>query len=217
MKSKLFFNLYFNKNVCFYLLIRKSSSFGFPMSASAVEAIEKFANFKYSYIILKVNEKLEEVSLFQKFTAEQVTSLSVVYNHQNSDHMEQRLISANANDDVGFHLLHLTFIDPKNGEQTRKTLFLFLLNIDNTPLKSRIAHSASLNSFIENIARHNVSIDKRFELDDVNDFTFGYVFGKLFPELDSNKTSGETCEHEEKLKFNKPRGPPGRGPRRMIK
>lgn len=132
---------------------------------------------------------------------------------------QQLLPSVSSEDDNGFHLLYLKHLDPNSGEPVTKTIFLYILSSNTTSVKARTMHSACLNAFssalTDQFGVHN--IDRRFQLDDMDEFTFDYVFSKFYPELYYDNLDTAQSDFQEKPKFNKPRGPPSRGPRRMIK
>ncbi|KAH9410073.1 Twinfilin-1 [Tyrophagus putrescentiae] len=120
-----------------------------------------------------------------------------------------------------------------NSNSLSRVIFAFVMPTEKTTVRQRIAYSACLNSLIDTVSnRIGLPIDKRIEVDSAEDVTAGYVVSKLFPELDENGVpvsgfgggsssgggfAGQVDVEPAALKFTKPRGPPSRGPRRIIK
>lgn len=155
--------------------------------------------------------------------------------------VEKSLLSSDADDgNVGYHVFTFKHLDPSggggsdegvtssNGVPIVKVVFAFVMPTEKTTVRQRIAYSACLNSLIDSVSnRIGLPIDKRIEVDAASEVTAGYVVSKLYPELDEKGgkvgnldagASGRQVDVEpEALKFTKPKGPPSRGPRRIIK
>lgn len=140
---------------------------------------------------------------------------------QAPEHQPKRLLPASSPDlddgNVGFHIFAFPHLDPE-GNRVQKTVFCFVMPTEKTTVRQRIAYSACLNSLFDSITnRINVPIDKRIEVDSSNEVTVNYVASKLYPELDKVQAVESNAADLTAMKFTKPRGPPSRGPRRIIK
>ena len=204
------------------LLHRKSSQFQFPLRPEAINALLDFRDNHIVYLKLKVNVGAEEIQLDSKVTNHPV--LSSILDIQNEEHQKKRLLPNQSTDNalvddgnIGFHIFLFNHLDLE-GNRAQKTLFIFVMPTEKTTVRQRIAYSACLNSLVDSITnRISIPIDKRIEVDNPSEITVSYVASKLYPELDNTKTDESNNAEATALKFNKPRGPPSRGPRRIIK
>lgn len=157
--------------------------------------------------------------------------------------VEKSLTSSYVEDgNVGYHVFTFKHLDPSgggggdegvtssNGVPIVKVIFAFVMPTEMTTVRQRIAYSACLNSLIDSVSnRIGLPIDKRIEVDAAGEVTAGYVVSKLYPDFDekggkvgsldgTGAAGGRQVDVEpEALKFTKPKGPPSRGPRRIIK
>jgi len=105
-----------------------------------------------------------------------------------------------------FHLFN--FRHEFKGENLESIVFVYSMPGYGAPIKERMMYSSSKNPLVDGVllGQVGISIAKRLEVDSGNEVTRDAIYEELHPPEETTKKT-----------FSKPKGPGGRGPRRMIK
>jgi len=105
-----------------------------------------------------------------------------------------------------FHLFN--FRHEFKGTNIESIVFVYSMPGYGAPIKERMMYSSSKNPFVDGVLLGQVglTIAKRLEIDSGNEVTRDAIYSELHPPEETAKKT-----------FSKPKGPGGRGPRRMIK
>lgn len=105
-----------------------------------------------------------------------------------------------------FHLFN--FRHQFKEENLESTIFVYSMPGYGAPIKERMMYSSSKNPFLEGvlIGQVGLAIAKKLEVDSGSEVAQEVIFNELHPPEETVKKT-----------FSKPKGPGGRGPRRMIK
>lgn len=105
-----------------------------------------------------------------------------------------------------FHLFN--FRHEFKGENLESIVFVYSMPGYGAPIKERMMYSSSKNPLLDGVLVGQLGLDvaKRLEVDSGSEVTREAIFNELHPPEETAKKT-----------FSKPKGPGGRGPRRMIK
>lgn len=105
-----------------------------------------------------------------------------------------------------FHLYN--FRHQFKEENIESIVFVYSMPGYGAPIKERMMYSSSKNPLLDGVlvGQVGLAIAKRLEVDSGNEVTKNAIFNELHPPEETAKKT-----------FSKPKGPGGRGPRRMIK
>jgi len=105
-----------------------------------------------------------------------------------------------------FHIFN--FRHEFKGNNLESVVFVYSMPGYGAPIKERMMYSSSKNPLLDGvlIGQVGLTIDKRLEVDSGSEVSRDAIYQELHPPEDTAKKT-----------FSKPKGPGGRGPRRMIK
>ena len=194
------------------LIFRQKKSVNIQMDDESKDALEKFSKNQLPYIKFLFNTEKEQIEFSSKqnsFPKFDVRDKSLA---------NQKLLIESGNADkgnTGFHLIRFEHVNP-NGDSVTYNLIVLLVDQNFTKPKERMLYATFCNPFVQCIQnQYSINIERRVEADDTNDVTLSYVTERLYPQLFGGAEVSQT--EEVPMKFSKPKGPPGRGPRRIIK
>lgn len=93
------------------------------------------------------------------------------------------------------------------GDYTESTVFIYCMPGYKAPIKERMLYSSCKNPLVDQIEQHlGLELAKKIEVDDPKEITEEFIYDEIHPK-----------KNIATQKFAKPKGPGGRGPRRMMK
>lgn len=159
----------------------------FPLTESAKQAIVEMGKGHYDYVQFKINITEEKIDLVS------------------SENLKLDNLPSKVPTDGGrYHLFK--FKHTHEGDYTESIIFIYSMPGYNCPIKERMLYSSCKNPFTDTIASMGLDIVKKIEIDSGRELTEQFLYEELHP---------TKCLH--RMKFDKPKGPPGRGPKRMTK
>ncbi|XP_002738571.1 twinfilin-1-like [Saccoglossus kowalevskii] len=160
----------------------------FPFSDGALESLQEFRGGRINYLQLSIHMQQECIQLELGKTI-------------NITDLPQLTPSTNAR----YHVL--LFKHTHEGDYMESVVFIYTMPGYSCPIKERMLYSSCKSSVAEVIEqRLGTEIVKKIEVDDPNDLTEEFIYEEVHPKKTIVKP-----------KFAKPKGPGGRGPRRMAK
>ncbi|XP_030761691.1 twinfilin [Sitophilus oryzae] len=159
----------------------------FPLLESAQQAVRDMCRGSYDYIQFKIDIVEETISLA---TAENITL--------------EKLPSKVPSDTARYHLYK--FKHTHEGDYTESIVFIYSMPGYNCSVKERMLYSSCKNPLTETITNLGLEIAKKIEIDSGSELTEQFLYDELHPTNTLHRP-----------KFAKPKGPPGRGPKRMTK
>ncbi|KAF7282224.1 hypothetical protein GWI33_003024 [Rhynchophorus ferrugineus] len=159
----------------------------FPMLESAQDAIKDMARGSYDYIQLRIDIPEETIHLV---TAENISL--------------EKLPSKVPLDTARYHLYK--FKHTHEGDYMENIVFIYSMPGYNCTVKERMLYSSCKNPLTEAISNLGLEIVKKIEIDVGSELTEQFLYEELHPTNTLYRP-----------KFAKPKGPPGRGPKRMTK
>ncbi|KAK2703018.1 twinfilin-like [Artemia franciscana] len=164
------------------------SAVSFPIDQRACPALASFRDGRINYLQFSIVIDKEVIKL------EEATAIGV---HQ--------LPGRVPDDKARYHLFK--FPHSHEGDYLESNIFIYSMPGYNCSIKERMLYSsckASVVSFIEKELKANV--DKKIEIDSGSELTEEFLHDELHPTINLHQP-----------KFEKPKGPPNRGARRIIK
>ncbi|XP_006821227.1 twinfilin-1-like [Saccoglossus kowalevskii] len=160
----------------------------FPFSDGALNSLMEFRNGQINYLQLSIHMQQECIQLELGKTI-------------NITDLPQLTPSTNAR----YHVL--LFKHTHEGDYMESVVFIYTMPGYSCPIKERMLYSSCKSSVAEVIEqRLGTKIVKKIEVDDPSDLTEEFIYEELHPKVMIVKP-----------KFAKPKGPGGRGPRRITK
>jgi len=161
----------------------------FPLTDDAVHKMKQFVSEEIAYLQLSINIPAEtiEVSTSQK--------------KLQADELKQQFPA----EQPRYHLFR--FNHKFDGHHLASIVFIYSMPGYKCSIKERMLYSSckgNLTSYIE--GHFNVVLDKKLEIETTEDINEVFLLDALHP-----------AAAEAKNKFEKPKGPGGRGPKRLIK
>ncbi|CAH1170374.1 unnamed protein product [Phaedon cochleariae] len=163
------------------------SGVAFPITKTAEQAILDMARGSYDYIQFKIDIDEEEIHLVG---AENVSI--------------EKLPSKVPSDTGRYHLYR--FKHTHEGDYTESIVFIYSMPGYNCPIRERMLYSSCKNPLTDSIANLGLEIVKKLEIDSGDELTEKFLYDELHPTNSLHRP-----------KFEKPRGPPNRGPKRMTR
>nr|CAG4644160.1 EOG090X0A90 [Lepidurus arcticus] len=161
----------------------------FPPSEPALKALIDFKIGKYDYVQLSLDVKEETLNL------EKVSSNTSVHT----------LPSLARTKSGGYHLY--CFPHTHEGDYLQSCVFMYSMPGSSSPIKERMLYSSCKGPTTEVLEKElQIHIDKKVEIESSDEITEAFLMEELHPPKNLHQP-----------KFAKPRGPPGRGARRLIK
>lgn len=161
----------------------------FPVEARATEKLDAFQRGQVDYLQLEIDIKAEQIVLVRS-----------------KDQLSVDGLQAEIPRDKGrFHLYRFNHI--YSGEKFKSVVFVYSMPGFACSVKERMLYS-SCKSELMNYLREKARIDivKQFEVSEAGELTQAYMVEELHPKKQSDG-----------LKFEKPKGPVARGPRRVTR
>ncbi|KAM3184583.1 hypothetical protein ACTXT7_008053 [Hymenolepis weldensis] len=104
-----------------------------------------------------------------------------------------------------YHLYR--FVHEFEGAKHCSVVFLHTIPGYQSPIKERMLYSSCKGNLIDCLThRYGIEIQRKLEIEDFKEFTTVFLIDTLHPK-----------EVETPLTFSRPKGPAGRGPRRLIR
>lgn len=160
----------------------------FPLSDDAQEALVQFSNKEILYVQLSVDLQGEIINLAKSGDVE-----------------VSRLWSEVPTDTARYHLFW--YKHTHEGDFTESAVFVYSMPGYKCSIKERMLYSSCkspLVDFIEN--QIGVPLSKKLEIDDPKELTEEFIYDEVHPKVNVARQA-----------FAKPKGPAGRGPKRMTK
>lgn len=162
----------------------------FPINREATEALNAFKNFQAHYIRLAIDLKSETIVLDGNIL--HPISISQFQNEIPLDHGR-------------FHLYRYHHM--YNDENCAPVLFVYSMPGFSCPVKERMVYSSTKSELIGYLKNQlGLDVTKTFEVGERNEMNESSVMDELHPK-----------KSVDGLKFEKPKGPQSRGPRRVTK
>ncbi|XP_045165992.2 twinfilin-1-like isoform X2 [Mercenaria mercenaria] len=163
-------------------------SLSFPISDDAAHRLVDFHMEKISYVQLKLNISGESIELADS-----------------GDVSIKELPSKVPSETARYHLFSFKHIH--EGDSLNSKVFIYSMPGYKCPIKERMLYSACKNQFIDQLEQTlKLNIEKRFEIDDPSELTEEFLYDELHPK-----------KNIATMKFEKPKGPARKGPRKLIK
>lgn len=160
----------------------------FPLSQQAIHQLQLLKQDSINYIQLSLDTDKEIINLA----------------HSGSLTLQQ--IQQQVPKDHGRYHMH-SFKHMHEGVEEVATVFFYTMPGYNCPIKERMLYStckAPLLEYIEKVME--IPVDKKLELSEIEEITTDFFYNEVHP-----------VKNIVKKKFDKPKGPAGRGPKRMTK
>uniref|UniRef100_A0A1Y1MDH8 Twinfilin n=1 Tax=Photinus pyralis TaxID=7054 RepID=A0A1Y1MDH8_PHOPY len=173
-----------------YSITSKQQTLGgvtFPITSEAEAAILDMARNSYNYLQFRIDVEEEKIHL--------VTSENV-----NVDKLASKLPK-----DSPRYLLY-NFKHTHEGDYMESIVFIYYMPGYSCSIKERMLYSSCSNPFTATIGSLGVEIAKKIEIDTDSELTEKNLYEEVHPTKNLHRPI-----------FAKPKGPPGRGPKRMIK
>ncbi|XP_050314671.1 twinfilin [Anthonomus grandis grandis] len=159
----------------------------FPLTQTATQAIEDMIRGSYDYLQFRIDIPKETIHLV---CAENISL--------------QKLPSKIPSDAARYHLYK--FKHTHEGDYNESMVFIYSMPGYNLTVKERMLYSSCKNPLTNSIANLGLDITKKIEIDSGSELTEQFLYEELHPTNSLHRP-----------KFAKPKGPPGRGPKRMTK
>lgn len=160
----------------------------FPISEDAAHCLVDFMEEKVTYVQLKLNLEEESIEL------------------ADSDNISiKQLPSKVPTDTARYHLF--AFKHSHEGDYLNSKVFIYSMPGYKCPIKERMLYSSCKNPFISQLEHTlKLNIEKRLEIDDPSELTEDSLYDELHPK-----------KNIATMKFEKPKGPQRKGPKKLVK
>ncbi|KAK6640066.1 hypothetical protein RUM43_008343 [Polyplax serrata] len=159
----------------------------FPMTDDAKRAILQIGQKVVDYVQLKIDIKEEKIHLVESCKLK-VTDLNKKV----------------PNDSARYHLF--LFKHTHEGDYLESIIFIYSMPGYVCSIKERMLYSSCKGSLLESIDILGVKVEKKLEIDTGDDLTPDFVMDEVHPKVNLHRPI-----------FDKPKGPPNRGARRITK
>lgn len=159
----------------------------FPLTETAKQAVKDMVRGSYNYLQMRIDIPEEIIHLE---TAENITI--------------EKLPSKIPSDTARYHLYN--FKHTHEGDFIENIVFIYSMPGYNCSVKERMLYSSCKNPLTDIITSLGLEIVKKIEIDSGSELTEQFLYEELHPTNSLHRPI-----------FAKPRGPPGRGPKRMTK
>ncbi|XP_056000559.1 twinfilin-1-like isoform X2 [Ostrea edulis] len=159
----------------------------FPVSDDALRKLGDLRDGKITYVQLSLDIASEKINL------------------EVADNTDiKSLASRVPEESARYHVF--TFKHTHEGDYTESRVFIYSMPGYKCSIKERMLYSSCKSPLISRIEALGIEINKRMEVDDPKELSEENVYDEIHPK-----------KNVATKKFDKPRGPAGRGPRRMAK
>lgn len=160
----------------------------FPLSQPAIDQLKLFKTSRINYVQLSLDLDKEVVNL------ESSGNVSV-------DELRRKIPS----DHARYHLY--LFKHTHEGDQQTACVFIYTMPGYNCSIKERMLYSTCKGPLLDHIERDlSIEITRKLEVDNANEITNEFLYEEIHPQ-----------KNIVKKQFEKPRGPAGRGPKRITR
>lgn len=159
----------------------------FPVSDEAVRKLEELRDGKITYVQLSLDIPAEKINLEMADNTD-ITSLA----------------SRVPDESARYHVF--TYKHTHEGDYTESIVFIYSMPGYKCSIKERMLYSSCKSPLISKIESLGIEITKKLEVDDPKELSEENVYDEIHPK-----------KNVATKKFDKPKGPAGRGPRRMAK
>ncbi|XP_078339815.1 twinfilin-1-like [Crassostrea virginica] len=159
----------------------------FPISNEALRRLEDLRDGKITYVQLSLDISSETINL------------------EVADNTDiQSLASRVPDESARYHVFN--FKHTHEGDYTESIVFIYSMPGYKCSIKERMLYSSCKSPLISRVEALGIEIAKRLEVDDPKELSEENVYEEIHPK-----------KNVATKKFDKPKGPAGRGPRRMAK
>ncbi|RUS82674.1 hypothetical protein EGW08_009577 [Elysia chlorotica] len=159
----------------------------FPLTDEASDAVASFLQGSINYVQLELDLTKEIVNV----------SATDTFKVKN-------LVSHVPTDSARYHLYN--FSHTHEGDATDSVVFIYSLPGFKCSIKERMLYSSGKSPLVEQLEAMGVVIEKKIEVDDPNELTEEFIYDEVHPKKNVARQA-----------FAKPKGPAGRGPKRMTR
>lgn len=159
-----------------------------PLADEAVVALQGLAKGEHDYLQFRIELKEEKIYLEEAVKMTEVTKLP------------KKVPS----DKARYHLFR--FRHTHEGDYLEQFVFIYSMPGYNCSVKERMMYSSCKAPFVETIAALGVDIAKKIEIDNGEELTEAFLQDELHPKKILHRPQ-----------FAKPKGPPNRGAKRIMK
>ncbi|CAD6237554.1 GSCOCG00002373001-RA-CDS [Cotesia congregata] len=163
------------------------SGVAFPVTDEAKQAITDMGKGVHEYVQLKIDLDEEKIHL-------------VMTGDVSLDKLPTKVPA----DAARYHLYN--FKHTHEGDYTEAIVFIYSMPGYSCSIKERMLYSSCKAPLLDLIQSLGVTIAKKLEIDDAKELTEGFLQEELHPKVNLHRP-----------KFAKPKGPPGRGAKRITK
>ncbi|KAF2885658.1 hypothetical protein ILUMI_20509 [Ignelater luminosus] len=159
----------------------------FPITESAKQAILDMARGSYDYVQFRIDIEEEKIHLVS------AENLNI-----------EKLPSKVPDNAARYHLYK--FKHTHEGDYMENIVFIYSMPGYSCSIKERMLYSSCNNPFTDIISNLGLEIAKKLQIDSGSELTEESLYEEIHPTKNLHRP-----------KFAKPKGPPGRGPKRMTK
>uniref|UniRef100_A0A8D8VYF0 Twinfilin n=2 Tax=Cacopsylla melanoneura TaxID=428564 RepID=A0A8D8VYF0_9HEMI len=165
------------------------SGVAFPLLSDAESSVHKLIKRKYNYVQFRIDLQEETINLVQsgEVTLKQLPSMIPT-------------------DGARYHLFN--FRHQHEGNMIDSIVFIYSMPGYSLPIKERMLYSSCKGPLLENLQQLGLTIDKKLEIDSGSELTEDFLLEELHPSKQAVA---------DRPKFDKPKGPPNRGAKRITK
>ncbi|XP_074646814.1 twinfilin-2-like [Tubulanus polymorphus] len=164
------------------------SSVSFPVSTEALNQLHCLKSGEINYVQLSIDIEKEEINLA---AAEVIDIL--------------QLPSFVPKEEGRYHIFN--FQHSHEGDYLESLVFIYSMPGYSCPIKQRMLYSSCLNNLMQYLKDEvGLEIAKKLEIDDGKELVKDFLYSEIHPVKNVHKQA-----------FSKPKGPGGRGPKRMTK
>lgn len=166
----------------------------FPLDKNAIDYLVKFQNGFLNYLQFYIDIKQEMILLAH------------YKDILNANQFLSEMNSINCKDKGRFHLFR--FIHRYENQEYRNILFIYSMPGFQSSIKERMLYSSNKNEFLNFIKSNypGIEVSKTLEISDPSEISENSLMDELHPK-----------QFASAAKFDKPKGPTSRGPRRITK
>ncbi|ESN94525.1 hypothetical protein HELRODRAFT_107800 [Helobdella robusta] len=160
----------------------------FPLSNDAIKQLNRLKNHEINYVQLSLDLDKE------------------IINVEKSDNVDvAQIVRLTPSDHARYHLY--LFKHTHEGDQQIACVFLYTMPGYNCSIKERMLYSTCQRPLVDRIERDlSIEIHRKLEVDDAKEITADFLHNEVHPP-----------KNIVKKQFEKPKGPAGRGPKRITK
>ncbi|KAH9496320.1 Twinfilin-2-A [Bulinus truncatus] len=159
----------------------------FPLTPEAERAVLAFRDGAFNYVQLSLD------------IAKEVVNLSETDNIRVAS-----LISHVPTENGRYHLFKFTHTH--EGDSLESIIFIYSMPGYKCSIKERMLYSSCKSPLVEQLASIGIEIEKKIEIDDPKELSEEFIYEEIHPKKNAVRQA-----------FAKPKGPAGRGPKRMTK